>query len=214
MLFNWTFAKIKHNSAQQTNKCEMRSLYTHTQPRTPLHKTITTAIAIATPHTQLNPPKSTGHCTHIDITIDIDNDKYMGIIKSWNLFLCAYNGGQSTHGPPQITPKYPPNRPRPGRPQETHFIWQYGKFYVPEKAGAGTEFAMPLQIRAATTTIVTSQNKQLWGRWRESQNRTRTRTENITRKPEPEWLSWSCPMHWPNRPSRIFEFRQFRLVFA
>lgn len=34
---------------------------------------------------------STVHCTHID------NDKYMGIIKSWNLFLCAYNRGQLTH---------------------------------------------------------------------------------------------------------------------
>jgi len=46
------------------------------------------------------PSKNTVHCTHIDS--DIDNDKYMGIIKSWNLFLCAYNGGQSTR--PMVRP--------------------------------------------------------------------------------------------------------------
>lgn len=39
------------------------------------------------PGTKEHGMKNTVHCTHID------NDKYMGIIKSWNLFLCAYNRG-------------------------------------------------------------------------------------------------------------------------
>lgn len=99
---------------------------------------------------QVIPPPSTVHCAHID------NDKYMGIIKSWNLFLCGYNGGQATSAAHTLTPiarplasllHGPPNHAS-RRPQETHFIWQYGTFYVPEKTGDWAD--------GTTTTTVTS----------------------------------------------------------
>jgi len=91
------------HSAQQTNKCKMRPhcapVVNPKQKQQQIQKQQQQQqqqqLQLQLPPTE--PPESTVHCTHID------NDKYMGIIKSWNLFLCAYNGGQSTHNPPHNT---------------------------------------------------------------------------------------------------------------
>lgn len=103
------------------------------------------------------PYESTVHCTHID------NDKYMGIIKSWNLFLCAYNRGQLTHpcAPSHTvqTPKRPimqaaPQRRISSKNTENVICLKVPK---PEKRAMS-----PCKCVKTTTITVTRQNKQLW----------------------------------------------------
>jgi len=117
--------KIKHSLQFGHKQMQNAPLPTGNLSATPTLLTPTwdeaTTIAIAgprTPNTEpqpgtkehgLKPLQNTVHCTHID------NDKYMGIIKSWNLFLCAYNGGLHPRATPPSSPMVPQRRISSGR---------------------------------------------------------------------------------------------------
>lgn len=119
----------------------------------------------------LFPHESTVHCTHID------NDKYMGIIKSWNLFLCAYNRGQLTqpHAPSHKTQPCPIMQAAPKRRISSENTENVICLETPNLKSGNASTNAKTKTATTTTITVTRQCKQLGGR-RLNQTGPETRT--------------------------------------
>lgn len=136
----------------------------------------------------------------------------MGIIKSWNLFLCAYNGGQATsaaHSDPHCTPPcQPPARPaqscRPPPPGDAFHLTIRNILCARKNRRLG---------RRNNNNNSYKQNKQF---------ETRAETKTGTRqhqKGKRERERGRAAMQWrslrrvecigPKCPQRIFEFCQY-----